>query len=101
MISMRDTIATPDQPRYDTFMIQHREGDTMTSYDLIDGTIHVWIVRSKTLEILAEETFTDGGLAKQFIVEMNTAVEKIHKSRLNVTERGIHGTPEPEEQIVV
>jgi hypothetical protein len=101
MISMRDTIATSNQPRYDSFMDQHRDGNTMTSYDLNNGTIHVWIVRSKTLEVLAEGVFADSGLAKQFMVEMNTAMEKIQKSRSNVTEGGVHGTPEPEEQIVV
>lgn len=98
---MRDTIATPNQPRYDSFMDQYRDGNTMTSYDLNNGTIHVWIVRSKTLEVLAEGIFADSGLAKQFMVEMNTAMEKIRKSRSNVTEGGVHGTPEPEEQIVV
>lgn len=101
MISMRDTIDPPDQPRYDSFMDQHRDGDTLTSYDLINGTIHVRIVRSKTLEVLAEDTFADSGLAKQFVTQLSDAVKKVQKSRMNVTERGTNGTPEPEEQIVI
>jgi hypothetical protein len=101
MISMRDTIALPDQARYDNFMDQHRDSNTMTSYDLINGTIQIRIVRSKTLEVLAEDTFADSGLAKQFIVELSDAVKGIQKNRANVAERGIHGTPEPEINVVV
>jgi hypothetical protein len=101
MISMRDTISPPDQPRYDSLMNQHRDGNTMTSYDLINGTIHIRIVRSKTLEVLAEDTFADSDLAKQFVTELSGAANKVRKSRMNVTERGTNGTPEPEEQIVI
>jgi hypothetical protein len=101
MISMRETIAPLDQPRYDSFMDQYRDGNTMTSYDLINGTVQIRIVRSKTLEVLAEDNFADSGLAKQFIIEMSDAAKSIQRIKANVTERGNHGTPEPEEQIVV
>ena len=101
MIAMRDTIAPTDQVRFDSFMNQHKDGNTMTSYDLIDGNVQIRIVRSKTLEILAEDSFADSGLAKQFIVEMSEAAKGIQKTRANVTERGIHGTPEPEREVVV
>jgi hypothetical protein len=39
----------------------------MTSYDLIDGNVPIRIVRSKTLGILAEDTFADSSPAKQFV----------------------------------
>ena len=100
MIAMRDTIASFDQARFDSFMDQNGDGNTMSSYDLIDGTVQIRIVRSKTLEILAEDTFADSGLAKQFLVEMSDAAKRIEKSRANVTERGIYGTPEPDEVVV-
>ena len=100
MIAMRDTIAFTDQARFDSFMEQYRDGNTMTSYDLIDGTVQIRIVRSKTLEILAEATFADSGLAKQFIIEMSDATREIQKTRANVTERGIRSTPEPEREVV-
>lgn len=99
MIAVRDTIASSDQARFDSFMDQNRDGNTMSSYDLIDGTVQIRIVRSKTLEILAEDT-ADSGLAKQFLVEMGDAAKRIEKSRANVTERGIHSTPEPDEVVV-
>lgn len=100
MIAVRDTIASSDQARFDSFMDQNRDGNTMSSYDLIDGTVQIRIVRSKTLEILAEDNFADSGLAKQFLVEMGDAAKRIEKSRANVTERGIHSTPEPDEVVV-
>jgi len=100
MIPMRDTIASPDQERFDNFMDQHRDGNTMTSFDLIDGTIQIRIVRSKTLEILAEDAFADSGLATTFITELTDAAKELQKSRANVTERGIHGTPEPDTEAV-
>jgi hypothetical protein len=98
---MRDTIASPDRARYDSFMDRHRDGNTMTSYDLIDGNVHIRIVRSKTLGILAEETFADSGLATKLIAELTDAAKEFQKTRANVTERGIHGTPEPETESVV
>ncbi|KAH0286514.1 hypothetical protein M436DRAFT_65538 [Aureobasidium namibiae CBS 147.97] len=101
MIAMRDTIAFTDQARFDSFMNQHRNGNTMTSYDLIDGNVQIRIVRSKTLEILAEATFADSGLAKQLLVKMGDAAKKVQNTRANVTERGIHSTPEPEREVVV
>lgn len=82
-------------------MEQQQDGNTMTSYDLIDGTIQIHIVRSKTLEVFAEDHFADSGLATQFIAEYNDAAKQIQKRRANVTERGIHGTPEPEDEVVV
>jgi hypothetical protein len=97
---MRDTIASPDRARYDSFMDRHRDGNTMISYDLVDGNIQIRIVRSKTLEVLAEDAFTDSGLARKFIAELTDAAEEIQKTRANVTERGIHGTPEPETKVV-
>lgn len=100
MIAMRDTIASSDQARFDVFMDQYRDGNTMTSYDLIDARVQIRIVKSKTLEILAEDTFPHSGLAKQFIVEMSGVAKEIEKSRANVTEKGIHGTPEPDEIVV-
>lgn len=99
MISIRDTIDSSDQARYDAFMKQHQVGNTMTSYNLINGTIQIRIVRSKTLDVLAEDYFADNGLATQFIAEYNDAAKEIQKTRANVTERGIHGTPEPEADI--
>lgn len=100
MISIRDTITPSDQARYDTFIAQHQDGNAMTSFNLINGIVQIRIVRSKTLEILAEDHFADSGLAKQWIAEYNDAVKKIQKERANVTGRGIHGTPEPEEFVV-
>ncbi|KAG9952989.1 hypothetical protein KCU85_g1548, partial [Aureobasidium melanogenum] len=100
MISIRDTIASSDQARYDAFIAQHQDGNTMTSFNLINGTIQIRIIRSKTLDVLAEDHFADSGLAKQWIAEYNDAVKEIQKQRANVTERGIHGTPEPEEIVV-
>lgn len=73
----------------------------MTSYDLIDGNVQIRIVRSKTLEVLAEDTFADSGLAAKFIAELTDTAKEIQKTRANVTGRGIHGTPEPEPEIVV
>lgn len=101
MIPMRDTIASHDQARYDNFMDQTRDGNTMTSYDMIDGTVQIRVVRSKTLEVLAEDTFADSGLATKFITELTDAAKEIQKTRANVTERCIHGTPEPETEVVV
>ncbi|KAH0368183.1 hypothetical protein KCU65_g4099, partial [Aureobasidium melanogenum] len=100
MISIRDTITPSDQPRYDAFMAQQQDGNTMTSFNLIDGTVQIRIVRSRTLEVLAEDHFADSGLAEQWIAEYNDAVKEIQKQRASVTERGIHGTPEPEEVVV-
>lgn len=68
-------------------MDQERDGNTMTSYDLIDGKVQIRNIRSRALEILAEGTFADSGLAKQLIVEMSDAAKGIQKNRSNVTER--------------
>ncbi|THX15633.1 hypothetical protein D6D13_02198 [Aureobasidium pullulans] len=99
MLNMRDTIAAADQTRFDAFIEQPIDGDTMTGYDLVDGAVQIRIVRSKTLIVLAEDTFTDSGLAKQFIAELREHIKNIEKGRANVTERGINCTPEPEDQI--
>ncbi|THX59367.1 hypothetical protein D6D06_02142 [Aureobasidium pullulans] len=99
MLNMRDTIAAADQTRFDTFIEQPIDGDTMTGYDLVDGAVQIRIVRSKTLVVLAEDTFTDSGLAKQFIAELREHIKNVEKGRANVTERGINCTPEQEEQI--
>ena len=99
MLNMRDVIAAADQTRFDAFIEQPIDGDTMTGYDLVDGAVQIRIVRSKTLIVLAEDTFTDSGLAKQFIAELREHIKNIEKGRANVTERGINCTPEPEDQI--
>ena len=80
-------------------MDRHRDRNTLTSYDLIDGNVQIRIVRSKTLEVLAEDAFADSGLATKFIAELTDAAKEIQKTRTNVTERGIHGTPEPETKV--
>ncbi|KAG9565439.1 hypothetical protein KCU71_g8583, partial [Aureobasidium melanogenum] len=100
MISIRDTIASSDQSRYDAFMEQQQDGNTMTSFKLLDGTVQIRVVRSKTLEVLAEDHFADSGLGSQYIAEYNDHAKEIQKRRANVTERGIHGTPEPEGEVV-
>ncbi|CAD0110712.1 unnamed protein product [Aureobasidium uvarum] len=101
MISIRDTITPSDHARYDSFMKQHAHGNTMSSYNLIDGTVQIRIVRSKTLEVVAEDHFADNGLGAQFIAEYKEAADEIMRKKANVTERGIHGTPEPEAKVVV
>jgi L-fucose mutarotase/ribose pyranase (RbsD/FucU family) len=101
MIAMRDTIAAPDQARFDSVIDRPQDGNTMTSYNLNDGTVQIRVVRSKTLEVLAVDTFADSGLATEFIVELKDAVEQVQKSRANVIEMGINGTPEPETDVVV
>lgn len=100
MISIRDTIDSSDLARYNAFMKQQQVGNTMTSFNLINGTIQIRIVRSKTLDVLAEDYFANNGLASQFIAEYNDAAKEIQRSRANVTARGIHGTPEPEAEVV-
>ncbi|KAH0274048.1 hypothetical protein KCU91_g5539, partial [Aureobasidium melanogenum] len=99
MISIRDTISSSDQARYDAFMEQQQDGNTMTSFQLLDGTVQIRVVRSKTLEVLAENHFADSGFASQYITDYNDAAKEIQKRRANVTERGIHGTPEPEGEV--
>ncbi|KAK6002268.1 hypothetical protein QM012_001906 [Aureobasidium pullulans] len=79
MITIRDTIPCSEQARYDSFMEQHQHGNTMTSYNLTNGTIQLRNVRSKTLEVLDEDYFADNGLATQFISEYNDAVKEIQK----------------------
>ncbi|CAD0084005.1 unnamed protein product [Aureobasidium vineae] len=101
MINTRNTIAPSDHARYDSFMKQHAHGNTMSSYNLIDGVVQIRIVRSKTLEVLAEDHFADNGLGAQFVAEYQYATDEYMKRRANVTERCIYGTPEPEAKVVV
>jgi hypothetical protein len=76
-LSMRDTIASSDLPRFDAFLSISRGDDIYEGYELnVDGMVEMSVYDADTHDIIDREVFKQNGLAQKYIDQEEEMMEK-------------------------